>query len=149
MEKKCHICQFISSKTSTFKRHMKRHEKPKLEPVGPLKCPECDKSVEIKKYLTGHRKTHEKGIDKEKNLKCTICSYQTNKRSNLNQHMNTHQPNTLPPIKSYFSITLKALRSYIVLLSQKNSIWKDVRRLCLTLKLFFSTYMSSTSFLGL
>ena len=80
---------------------MKRHEKPKLKPVGPLKCPECDKSFEIKKYLTAHRKTHEKGIAKEKNLKCTICSYQTNKRSNLNQHMNTHQPNTLPPIKSY------------------------------------------------
>ena len=37
---------------------MKRHEKPKLEPVGPLKCPECDKSFEIKKYLTAHRKTH-------------------------------------------------------------------------------------------
>ena len=101
MEKKCDICQFISSKTSTFKRHMKRHEKPKLEPVGPLKCPECDKSFEIKKYLTAHRKTHEKGIAKEKNFKCTICSYQTNKRSNLNQHMNTHQPNTLPPIKTY------------------------------------------------
>ena len=49
----------------SFKRHMQRHEKPKLEPVGPLRYPECDKSFEIKKYLTAHRKTHEKGIAKE------------------------------------------------------------------------------------
>ena len=32
---------------------MKRHENPKLESVGALNCPDCGKSFEIKKYMTG------------------------------------------------------------------------------------------------
>ena len=67
--KKCDICTYVSTKTANVKRHMKRHDNPKLEPVGPLHCPDCDKTFEIKKYLTAHRKTHVEGLAKEKN-KC-------------------------------------------------------------------------------
>ena len=99
--KKCDICTFVSTKTSNVKRHMKRHDQPKLEPVGPLHCPDCGKSFEIKKYLTAHRKTHdEQGISKEK-LKCSICDFKTTLGSSLKKHMNTHRPNILPTIKSH------------------------------------------------
>ena len=37
---------------------MKVHDKLKQEPVGPLHCPICQKSFEIKKYRTAHMKTH-------------------------------------------------------------------------------------------
>ena len=97
--KKCDICTYVSTKTANVKRHMKRHDNPKLEPVGPLHCPDCGKSFEIKKYLTAHRKTHdEQGISKEK-LKCSICDFKTTLGSSLKRHMNTHQPNILPTIK--------------------------------------------------
>ena len=98
--KKCDICTYVSTKTANVKRHMKRHDNPKLEPVGPLHCPDCDKTFEIKKYLTAHRKTHVEGLAKEKK-KCSICEYESNDGSNLKRHMDTHIPNTLPPIKSH------------------------------------------------
>ena len=43
--KKCNICTFVSTKTSNVKRHMKRHDQPKLEPVGPLHCPNYDTNI--------------------------------------------------------------------------------------------------------
>ena len=51
--KKYDICTYVSTKTTNVKRHMKRHENPKLESVGALNCPDCGKSFEIKKYMTG------------------------------------------------------------------------------------------------
>ena len=89
--KKCDICTYVSTKTANVKRHMKRHDNPKLEPVGPLHCPDCDKTFEIKKYLTAHRKTHVEGLAKEKK-KCSICEYESNDGSNLKRHMDTHIP---------------------------------------------------------
>ena len=73
--KKCDICTYVSTMTANIKRHLKRHENQKLEPVGPLHCPDCGKSFEIKKYLTAHRKTHVEGKEKKK---CNICDYESN-----------------------------------------------------------------------
>ena len=57
-DKLCNVCDYVTNKTSNLKKHMKVHDKIKEEPVGPLHCPTCQKSFEIKKYLTAHMKTH-------------------------------------------------------------------------------------------
>ena len=94
--KKCDICSYATAKMSNLKKHMKVHTKVKTEHVGPLNCPDCDKSFEIKKYLTAHMKTHlakdnsNKDENKEKK-KCSTCSYETHKNFNLKKHMKTHE----------------------------------------------------------
>ena len=50
-DKLCNVCDYVTNKTSNFKKYMKVHDKIKEEPVGPLHCPTCQKSFEIKKYL--------------------------------------------------------------------------------------------------
>ena len=90
--KKCDVCSYATAKMSNLKRHMKLHIKVKSE----LNCPDCDKSFEIKKYLTAHMKTHlakdhsTKDENKEKK-KCSTCSYETHKNFNLKKHMKTHE----------------------------------------------------------
>ena len=81
---------------SNLKKHMKVHSKVKSEHVGPLNCPDCDKSFEIKKYLTAHMKTHlakDHSTKDENNeiKKCSTCSYETHKNSNMKRHMKTHE----------------------------------------------------------
>ena len=90
--KKCDICSYATAKVSNLKKHMKVHNKVKSEHVGPLNCPDCDKSFEIKKYLTAHMKTHiakdtsTKDGNKEKK-KCSTCNYETYKNFNLKSHI--------------------------------------------------------------
>ena len=57
-DKLCNVCYYVTNKTSNLKKHMKVHDKQKQEPVGSLHCPTCQKSFEIKEYLTAHMKTH-------------------------------------------------------------------------------------------
>ena len=80
--KKCDECEFETNKTSNLKRHMKIHEKITSELVEPLKCSICEKSFEIKKYLTAHKKTHvkETNLNKDKvrqKKKCNVCPFET------------------------------------------------------------------------
>ena len=65
--KKCDVCSYATTKMSNLKRHMKLHIKVNSE----LNCPDCDKSFEIKKYLTAHMKTH---LAKDHSNKNRICS---------------------------------------------------------------------------
>ena len=81
--KKCDVFSFATSNMSNLKRHMKIHMKVKSEHMGPLRCPDCDKSFEIKKYLTAHMKTHiakDKLNDKDtEKKKCITCNYETHR----------------------------------------------------------------------
>jgi len=75
---------------------MKVHDKIKEEPEGPLHCPTCQKSFEIKKYLTAHMKTHlpkdnyNKEEIKEKK-KCNTCSFETISNYKLQRHLKMHE----------------------------------------------------------
>ena len=95
-DKLCNACAHVTNKTSNLKKHMKVHDKIKEEPVGPLHCPTCQRSFEIKKYMTAHMKTHISKDNsnteelKEKN-KCTACSFKTVSNSKLQRHMKTHE----------------------------------------------------------
>ena len=80
---------------------MKVHDKP----LEPLHCPICQKSFEIKKYLTAHMKTHIPKDNsnteelKEKN-KCTACPYKTDSNSKLQNAHETHEKNLNDKVKS-------------------------------------------------
>ena len=76
---------------------MKVHDKLKQEPVGPLHCPICQKSFEIKKYLTAHMKTHiPKDNSNTEELK------ETDSNSKLQRHMKTHDKNLNNKVKFGF-----------------------------------------------
>ena len=97
-DKLCDVCDYVTNKTSNLKKHMKVHDKIKEEPVGPLHCPTCQKSFEIKKYLTAHMKTHlpkdnyNKEEMKEKK-KCNTCSFETISNYKLQRYLKTHEKN--------------------------------------------------------
>ena len=53
--KKCDVCSYATAKVSNLKKHTKLYSTVKLKHVGPLNCPDCDKSFEIKKKaVPGH-----------------------------------------------------------------------------------------------
>ena len=82
---------------------MKVHDKIKEEPVGPLHCPTCQKSFEIKKYLTAHMKTHLPKDNNEENKekkKCNTCSFETISSYKLQRHLKTHEKNVNDKVKS-------------------------------------------------
>ena len=100
-DKLCNVCDYVTNKTSHLKRHMMVHDKP----VEPLNCSICQKSFEIKKYLTAHIKTHipkdnSSTEELKEKKKCTTCSFETNSNSKLERHMKTHEKNSNNKVKS-------------------------------------------------
>ena len=59
-DKLYNVCDYVTNKNSNLKKHMKVHDKIKEEPVGPLHCPTCQKS------LDGHEE--KRGLKVKRNL---------------------------------------------------------------------------------
>ncbi|XP_069156411.1 uncharacterized protein [Procambarus clarkii] len=78
---RCNICQLTYSTTSSFQKHVKRHEVDK-----PHECQDCDKKFVTKSGLNIHRKKH----TGERPYKCENCPKAFTTRSVLIMHMRSH-----------------------------------------------------------
>ena len=68
--------------------------KGQVRPAGPINCLECGKTLEIKKYLTAHMKTHlpkDDWNESQEKKKCNICHYETKRNFNLKMNMKSHK----------------------------------------------------------
>ena len=83
--KKCDLCPYATKTNQNLKKHKKIHEK-----VIPLinECWDCDKKFNTKKALSDHMRTHNK---KDKNIKCDLCDFKTDRKFNLKQHQKVHE----------------------------------------------------------
>lgn len=99
----CHLCDFLTTKSSAFKKHIKTHDKYKCKSCNTVlktrliayihftrhqdqelvQCDICGKSVK-KPYLNNHRTYHTKRSQNA--VKCTICDKEYSRERYLLQH---------------------------------------------------------------
>ena len=90
---KCHLCNEVFNSNYSLINHMKTHSRTK--PVSQIFCNSCDTTFETQENKNEHDlKYHE--------WNCNDCSYQTNNRSDLFNHLQLtcHQPSGIHEVTS-------------------------------------------------
>ncbi|KAL3283346.1 hypothetical protein HHI36_006494 [Cryptolaemus montrouzieri] len=81
---RCDICGYTSHQKSHYRRHLTIHFKP-----DGVRCSVCRKPMISKVELSDHMEEHRCPGNRNR-FKCNICSYTSNKLTNVSQHTEVH-----------------------------------------------------------